>query len=136
MENSQKVLFIGNDASRTGAPVLLLELIKWVGTHSSFQPSVLLKRGGEIERDYHAIAPTRCLAEENEKLNRRVHRQVLRRLRLSRIRQLNLASLYPPEEYPVVYANTIDVCDIAMQLAGPARSLVQHIHELSYTTDF
>ena len=135
MENRQKVLFIGHDASRTGAAVLLLELIKWLATHSSFQPSVLLKRGGELEPNYHTIAPTRCYAEENDKLNRGVHRRVLRTLRPSRIRQPDLASLYPPKEYPVVYANTIDTCDIAMQLAGPGRSLVHHIHELSHATD-
>jgi hypothetical protein len=49
---SKKVLFIGHEASRTGAPLLLLGLIKWFISNSSIKPSVLLKQGGELEAEY------------------------------------------------------------------------------------
>jgi len=130
-----KVLFIGHDATRTGAPLLLLELMKWLIANSTVKPSLLLKRGGEIESHYRAIVPTSCYTDERNKLNRGIHWSVLRKLRLSNTRQPNLAKLFPPEQYPVVYANTIDTCDMAMQLVGVGRRLVHHIHELSYITE-
>ena len=135
MTTLEKVLFIGHDASRTGAPLLLLELMKWLIANSTVKPSLLLKRGGEIESHYRGIVPTTCYTDERNKLNRGIHWSVLRKLRLSNTRQPNLAKLFPREQYPVVYANTIDTCDMAMQLVGVGRRLVHHIHELSYVTE-
>ena len=136
MKYDKRILFLGHDATRTGTPLLMLELIKWLRAHSSITPSVLLKRGGEIESDYSAVASTRCYAEEFDKLNDGIRRKVLRNLRRSTFSQPNLARLYPPEEYPVVYANTIDTCDLAVELAGRGRRLIHHIHELAYITDY
>ena len=130
----KKVLFLGHEASRTGAPLLLLELIRWLAKHSNLRPSVLLKRGGELESDFRAIAPTWCFGEECERMNRGLRRRLFRKLRLLRIRKPNLVKLYPAEEYPVIYANTIETCDLALQLIGPGRRLIMHVHELAYGT--
>src|SRR5208282_1771440 len=104
----RRVLFLGHDASRTGAPLLMLELIKWLATHSNLKGSALLKRGGEMESEYRAVISTRCYGAEYQKMNCRLHRRVLRKLRLSTIRGPNVARIYPAEEYPVGYANTVD----------------------------
>jgi glycosyltransferase involved in cell wall biosynthesis len=130
------VLFLGHDASRTGAPLLLLKLLEWFETNSSIKPSVLLKRGGELESEYRDIAPKRFLIEDSGKINGRLHRRVLRKLRLLAIRRGYLTRLYPAEEFPVVYANTIDSTDLILRLAGPGRRIIHHIHELSYTTEY
>jgi glycosyltransferase involved in cell wall biosynthesis len=130
-----KILFLGHDASRTGAPLLLLELIKWLKANSRFQPAVLLKRGGELEPEFQAVAPTQTPRELALRVNQAMHLKVLRKFRLAKVRQPNLAALYPVEEYPVIYANTIDTCNLALQMIGPGRRLVHHIHEMSYTTD-
>jgi glycosyltransferase involved in cell wall biosynthesis len=113
----------------------MLELMKWLTANSTVKPSLLLKRGGEIEGYYRAIAPTSCYADERHKLNRGIHRSVLRKLQLSSIREPNLAKLFPPQQYPVVYANTVDTCDIALQLLGADRRLIHHIHELSHISE-
>lgn len=136
MKPSGEILFVGHDASRTGAPLLLLELIKWLRTHSSINPAVLLKRHGVLEADYAKAAVVRCLADDLEKLNGGLHRRALRKLGLAEIRRPNLSSFFPAAEYPVVYANTIDSCDVAMQLAGPGRRIIHHIHELAYSTQY
>jgi glycosyltransferase involved in cell wall biosynthesis len=131
----ENVLFIGHEASRTGAPLLMLELMKWLSANSTVKPTVLLKRGGEIESSYRAIAPTSCYTDERNKLNRGIHRSVLRKVQLSSIREPKLAKLFPPQQYPVIYANTVDTCDMAMELVGAGRRLIQHVHELSYITE-
>jgi len=74
VKDGKKVLFIGHDASRTGAPLLLLELIKWLTGNSSVKPSVLLKHGGELEAEYEVATPTRNLVKEFEKINCGFHR--------------------------------------------------------------
>lgn len=134
--NSDKVLFIGHEASRSGAPLLMLELMKWLGANSTIKPFLLLKKGGEIESDYRAIASTSCYTDEYNRLNRGIHRSVLRKLHLSSVRQPNLTKLFPAQEYPVVYANTVDTCDLAVQLIGAGRQFIHHIHELPYMTEY
>jgi hypothetical protein len=74
VKDGKKVLFIGHDASRTGAPLLLLELIKWLTSNSSIKPSVLLKQGGELEAEYEVATPTWNLVKEFEKINCGFHR--------------------------------------------------------------
>jgi glycosyltransferase involved in cell wall biosynthesis len=134
VNHDNRVLFLGHDASRSGAPLLLLELIKWLKVHSSIRPSVLLKRGGELEPEYIAAAPTRNLNKEFEIKNLTFPRRVLRKLRRTMVQQKDLSRLYPPNDYPVIYANTIATCDLAQQLTGQGRRLIHHIHELSYAT--
>jgi glycosyltransferase involved in cell wall biosynthesis len=136
MSQSKKVLFLGHDASRTGAPLVLLEVIKWLKDHSSIQPHLLLKQGGSIGSTYEDICPVRYLAKEFDHLNGGLIRRGLRKLRLATVRQPEVASLYPAAEFPVVYANTVVTCDLAMQFAGPGRRIIQHIHELAYSTQY
>ena len=126
-----KTLFLGHDASRTGAPLLLLEIIRWLGMNSTLEMEVYLKRGGGIECDYSRLAPTFCPRGKSQCLLRKG----LRKLRLIGDKEPNLASRYPVERYPVVYANTIATCQTAMGLADPKRRIIQHIHEMSYATD-
>jgi glycosyltransferase involved in cell wall biosynthesis len=134
MKFSQKVLFLGHDASRTGAPLLLLEIVRWLASNSAIEPEVLLKRGGVILPDFRAVAPTRCLEEESEKLRPTLVRRICQKLGVLRPRSLEPSKWYPLEDYKVVYANTIDTCDLAKQIFVPGRKLLQHIHELEYTT--
>ncbi len=53
---SKKVLFISHDASRTGAPIVLLNLLKWFKTNTDIPFQILLKKGGVLEPDFKAIA--------------------------------------------------------------------------------
>ena len=126
-----KTLFLGHDASRTGAPLLLLEIIRWLGMNSTLEMEVYLKRGGGIECDYSRLAPTFCPQGKSQGLLRKG----LRKLRLIGDKEPNLASRYPVERYPVVYANTLATCQSALQLVDPRRRIIQHIHEMSYATD-
>ena len=52
----KKVLFISHDALRTGAPLFLLNLLKWFGTNSELTFRILLKNGGDLESEFQALA--------------------------------------------------------------------------------
>ena len=127
----KKVLFLGHEASRTGAPLLLLEIIRWLGENSTLEAAIYLKRGGAIEKDYAKLAPTFSPRGKSQSM----FRKVFRRLHIIGDHEPNLACIYPLKDYPVIYANTIDTCQQAMHLAGRGRRIIHHIHEMSYVTD-
>lgn len=126
-----KILFLGHDASRTGAPLLLLEIIKWIRDNSAFEVEICLNAGGSLESDYIQLARTFYKGSTSQSYVQRG----LRKLRLVGSSEPDFTSRYPVEQYPVVYANTIGTCSTAMALAHPGRRIIHHIHEMAYATD-
>jgi glycosyltransferase involved in cell wall biosynthesis len=55
---SNRILFICHNASRIGAPLLLLTLLQWLKNNSKIEPIVLINEGGELAQKFSAIAPT------------------------------------------------------------------------------
>ena len=53
-----KILFISHDASRTGAPILLLRLIEQIKIYSDFEILILLKNCGELKEDFERLGKT------------------------------------------------------------------------------
>jgi glycosyltransferase involved in cell wall biosynthesis len=56
--NCLKLLFISHDATRTGAPILLLRLIEQIRSYSNFKIIILLKNGGELKKDFEKTGKT------------------------------------------------------------------------------
>src|SRR6478736_4402121 len=100
------VLFIGHDASRTGAPLLLLHFFKWLRRETSVKFELLLRDGGELIQDYRDVAPTRIVNGEilphvssslGDRISRHFPGLLTRRLR----------RFYPLKDFPIVYSNTV-----------------------------
>ena len=53
-----KTLFVCHEGQRTGAPLLLLWLIRWLKSHRSIQPVVALMRDGPLKEEFSALCPT------------------------------------------------------------------------------
>ena len=53
-----RILFISHDASRTGAPIVLLNLINWINKNTSKEIIILLKDTGPLLKEFQKIAPT------------------------------------------------------------------------------
>lgn len=51
------MVFVSHNASRSGAPLLLLELERWVLAHSEMQVSTVLLDGGPLVGDFEAVGP-------------------------------------------------------------------------------
>lgn len=64
----KKILFISHDASRTGAPILLLNLAKLLLEMEGYSITFLLKLGGVLEADFALIAPTYKLKKNKSSL--------------------------------------------------------------------
>lgn len=53
----KRFLFIGHDAGRTGAPIVLLHFLRWARDHNpEWKIDLLLLRGGELEEEYRKVA--------------------------------------------------------------------------------
>ena len=61
MTDSNTVLFVGTDAARTGAPVFLLRLLRWLQHNSELQFACLLERGGEMLSEFQETCRTEVL---------------------------------------------------------------------------
>src|SRR5687767_13503503 len=59
-----RLLAVSHDASRTGAPAMLVHFLRWVAEHhpDALDVEVLLLRGGPLEDDFRALAPVQVLA--------------------------------------------------------------------------
>lgn len=113
-----KVLFVSHDASRTGAPLLLLSLLRWLRGDSDIEIRIVLKNGGDLEREFAAAGPCTTLHWD-----RAARRPLLRLLRRRRVRSgLRGADL--------VYSNTITNGAVTAELARLGIPIITHVHEL------
>lgn len=58
----KRILFIGHDASRTGAPFILLHLLRWLKQNApDYRFELLLLTGGELEDEFRKICDVHIL---------------------------------------------------------------------------
>lgn len=51
------LLFVGHEATRTGAPLMLLYFLRWLREHTDLRFEIVLLKGGPILDDFAAVAP-------------------------------------------------------------------------------
>jgi glycosyltransferase involved in cell wall biosynthesis len=120
----------------TGAPLLLLELLRWLVSNSSVSGTSLLLRRGELAAAYTALQPTIFHDDLCLRLNQGLVRSAWRRLTGARVRRPDLRRLFPSSDFDCVYANTLASSATAMELVGDGRPLIHHVHELSSVAEF
>lgn len=127
------VMFVSHEATRTGAPICLLHLVRWITQHTNILPIVLLRRGGELTKEFQTLAPTFCWSEKWVFFG---WRRVLPHLRLRRFLYplfgMRLRSYLQSQNIHVIYSNTAtnaELSDLFAQLGCP---VITHVHELEY----
>lgn len=134
----KKILFISHDATRTGAPLILLELLKWLNTNHSntIQIDVLLVQRGALEQDFKK--------ESNKIFN---YWELNKPLKFKEIVWAKLYSKFKirkksketllfetiaTNNYDIVYANSVASLPLAVQMKNRILNtkLLLHIHEL------
>ena len=59
------ILFVGHEATRTGAPTELLHFVRWFKKNGNRPFSILLGRGGELTTAFQEVADTWSLERSN-----------------------------------------------------------------------
>ena len=104
----KRILIIGHEAERTGAPIVLLHLLRWIKKNRpEFDVEMLLLRDGELHASYEELV-TVYVAPQT-----RLPKIVVRGLRFLRrklglTRKVKLSDLPPLDvEYGLVFGNTV-----------------------------
>jgi len=118
-----EVLFIGHGAERSGPPVFLANLQRWLGTHTDLRFATLLARGGPLTAVYRRHGPVTVLDR------RWAPARVVDRVGPLRSAwdRLGLRG----HQAPLVYVNTMAPSTLRLLAAVPPEvTVVAHVHEM------
>lgn len=125
----KKLLFVSHDASRTGAPIVLLSFLNWLKQQKGYEITVYLRQGGELQNDFTQIAKTYLPPKENfsQKIVKRIFKQDK-----NEKRQIPVGLL--AQHFDLIYLNTIACLDIAPLFKANFKCpVICHIHENEFT---
>lgn len=130
----RRLLFISHDASRTGAPIVLLQLIEWLKRENNLEIDVFLGSGGELEKNFlnaskHMfVFPKKRI--KNPRLIELIVKKIINRLKVNNpLKQLG--KKLAKNKYDLIYANSIASSDVLKWLMIYVNSpLILHVHEL------
>lgn len=124
-----KILFVSHDASRTGAPILFLNFIRWFKENSAIPFEILLKNGGELESVFAQLG--KCSIYDGEPvLWRNKPGYFLSKWWPFGGKRAQLLDRYRRSGIGLIYANTITNGEILHLLAGLNCKVITHAHEL------
>jgi glycosyltransferase involved in cell wall biosynthesis len=125
----KKLLFVSHDASRTGAPIVLLSFLNWLKQQKGYEITVYLRQGGELQNDFTQLAKTYLPPKENfaQKIVKRIFKQDK-----NEKRQIPVGLL--AQHFDLIYLNTIACLDIAPLFKANFKCpVICHIHENEFT---
>lgn len=124
-----RVLFVGHDASRTGAPIFLLRFLSWLKAKRDLPFDILIGSHGELFGDYAALARTDLFEPRST-----LAMKILRRLGLHRGRERRqvqrITAWLRAENIGTVYANSVASARMLDALAFLDCPVICHVHEL------
>jgi glycosyltransferase involved in cell wall biosynthesis len=128
----KSILFIGQSAGRTGAPIILLSFLKWFQANCDLPFQILLREGGELEPEFRSLAP---VTTPNAGVHRllsyapqRFHVGTL----LDRMDRRVLAQQFMNSNIGLIYSNTATNGQALDALSFLGCPVISHIHELEY----
>ncbi len=129
----KRLLFIGHDASMTGAPILLLNLLRLVKQEGNCEISICLQRGGPLLEQYKEVAPIHLIRLDIAFLKwgwfYRAFDWIYSSIRLwSLKRQMG--------HFDIVFSNTIANGRLLKRLGPVKVPIVSYIHELASVLKF
>jgi hypothetical protein len=125
----KRILFVSHDASRTGAPIVLLHFLGWLKEQGKYELTVYLKHGGELEESFKQLATTYLPAQKT--LPQRI---VKRMLKTVEDKSITLPTLLLKESFDLVYLNTVVCLDLAPVIKAKFKCpIICHVHENDFT---
>jgi len=127
---SKRILFVGHSAHRSGAPLILLNFLRWLKVHDAPRFDVMLVESGPLLSEFADVAPTEVL---NQPMTRRqrLARRVLRS-RYTERQERAFVHRLARERYDLAWVNTVVPKREILALAGIGVPVVCHVHELSF----
>jgi glycosyltransferase involved in cell wall biosynthesis len=125
----KKILFISHDASRTGAPIALIIIIRELIRHLGVKADILLKETGPLVDEFKALG--NVFIYPNQPRQSLTGRVVNKLLHLNLQKQKRIVNFLKKEDYDLIYANTAASSDLLLEIVkGTESKAVLHVHEL------
>lgn len=136
----KKILFISNNATRTGAPYVLLLFLKWLkNENKNIEIDVLVLEGGDLLDDLKKVANV-CYTYNDilikKSFGNRLYSYLLYKINKKNTRKNRYIKRIAGQKYDIIYANTIASVTFATLLKKHCINrpkLIVHIHELNTT---
>jgi len=136
----KKIIFISNNASRTGAPYVLLLFLKWLkNTNKEIDINIVFLGGGDLLDDFKEVS--KVCYNYNDLLTKksfgtRLYLYLLGKINKNNTQKKRFIKSIANQQYDIIYANTIATVSFATLLKENCTNrpkLIAHIHELSTT---
>jgi len=126
-----RTLFIGHEAGRSGAPIVLLYYLQWLREkRPDYKPDLLLLRGGDLEEEYRKVADVYLLPNDD---NPSIFQRGIARLKKKAKIKPELPRLAPfTRNYDVVLGNTIVSLEYLKFFKCKGFHTICWLHELEY----
>lgn len=130
----KKILFITHEASRTGAPFLLLYFLKWLNKeHSEINKDVLLLKDGDLKKDFRHVANSIFIWKSMNVVSNKIINKILKLIIFFKDKEnKKILKKIIKKKYSLIYANTIVSIPIAIMIKRehPSVRLLVHVHEM------
>jgi glycosyltransferase involved in cell wall biosynthesis len=129
---SPKILFISHDASLTGAPIMLLRMLRWLSAHTDFTLDVMLLSDGPLADAFASVGNVyhwRPWWKPGNRIARGV-----RYLGHECQRRLGSKAMAPHLDdpaYSAIYVNSMACSFLFAHGKRPSCPVVMHVHELA-----
>ena len=128
-----RLLFVSHDASRTGAPLFLLNLMTWLRANSNYELHVLFRKEGELGPDFAKIAN---IWSFEELFTLPLHqRATLLASKLFGLRKHKRSASKLQSQFDLIYSNTVANGQILAALSESNVPVITHVHELDWVID-
>lgn len=135
-----KILFFSHTASNTGAPKVLLNLIKWISRNKkNVKSSILFLQSGPMIKDFSAISARVDSIEDlhNQYVNSKLNILLGRKPLSFEQKKNKLLSSLRDEQFDLIYVNSFSSLEEAVNFKikyAPGTKLILHLHELAVIT--
>lgn len=134
---AKKILFIGNDAGRTGAPMVLLWLMQQMATNPNFELDLLLLNGGSMLAEFEKYTNKTWVwnfDEPNyESIAKRGAKKILNKIKTPQ-HQKSIIKQITKAKYGLIYINTTAIGELFAVINKNLTSTPKliHVHELDF----
>ena len=114
---SRRILFIGHDAARAGAQMMLLDMIEWIARRTSTEVVLLVGKGGELLHRYQELAEVLVLEDSGS-------------LQLSAAERKQQVREFVGDHVDLIYINTVAAAELLPLFDSLKAPIITHVHEL------
>jgi glycosyltransferase involved in cell wall biosynthesis len=122
---SAPILFVSHDATRTGAPIVLLHLLRWLQSHSARPFGVIVRGPGDLTSEFMSVAETLVLHDSSPP-------STLKRLKQRLSQQTPVPASWRNRKWGLLYSNTVTNGMFVNSLRLNGLPVITHVHELRY----